>query len=121
VGVLCSDVIRTVDLKCKDGSLMVLMLYVPKLDANLLLARHLYEADLVGSFNSGTIYFKLNGKTIIKVKMENGLYIVHHISKHHKEMAFPSVDYDMSNSNDQLMPIPKLSKQTDELNQSMKD
>jgi hypothetical protein len=49
---------------------------------------------------------------IIKAKMENNLYIMNHISKHHKEMVFPSVDYDMSNSNDQLFPIPRSSKQT---------
>jgi hypothetical protein len=74
------------------------MLYVPKLGANLLSARRLCEAGLVGSFNSGKMYFKLNGKTIIKATMENGLYILNHVSKQYKETAFPSVDYNMNNS-----------------------
>jgi hypothetical protein len=54
--------------------------YVSKLGANLLSARHLCEAGLIGSFNSGTMYFMLNGTTIIKAKMANGLYIVNHVS-----------------------------------------
>jgi hypothetical protein len=67
------------------------------------------------------MYFKLNGKTIIKVKTGNGLYIVNHVSKHHKEMEFPSIDYNMSDSNDQQSPMDELSKQTGTLNQSGKD
>jgi hypothetical protein len=122
-GVLYFDAKGTVDLMCKDGSSIVLknLLYVLKLGANVLSARRLYEAGLVGSFNSGTMYFKLNGETIIKAKIENGPYIVHHIAKHHKDMAFPSIDYDMSNSIDQLLPISESSKQTGWLNQSAKD
>jgi hypothetical protein len=96
-------------------------MYIPKLGANLLSGRHLCEAGLVGSFNSGTMYFKLNRKTIIKAKMENSLYIVHHTSKRHKEMVFPSVNYNMSNSNNQPLPIPESFKQTSGLNQSVKD
>jgi hypothetical protein len=100
-GVLYSQAKGTVDLKCNDGSSMVLknMLYVPKLGANLLLARCLCEAGLVGSFNSGNMYFKLTGNTVIKATMENGLYIVNHVSKQYKETAFPSVDYNTNDSN----------------------
>jgi hypothetical protein len=108
---------------CKDGSSMVLknVLYIPKLGTNLLSARRLCKVGLVGSFNLGTMYFKLNGKTIIKAKMENGLYIVNHVSKYYKEMAFPSIDYNMSDSNDQQSPMDELSKPTGVLNQSAKD
>jgi hypothetical protein len=48
--------------------------------------------------------------------MENGLYIMNHISKCHKEMAFPSIDYNMSDSNDQQSPMDELLKQTGTLN-----
>jgi hypothetical protein len=77
-GVLYSDAKGTVDLKCNDGSPMVVrnVFLVPKLGANLISARCLCEAGLVGSFNLGKMYFKLDGKTVIKVTMENGLYIV---------------------------------------------
>jgi hypothetical protein len=97
------------------------VLYVLKLGANLLSARCLCGAGLVGSFYSDTMYFMLNGKIIIKVKIENGLYIVNHISKRHKEIAFPSIDYNTSNSNDQQSPMDELSKPTGMLNQSAKD
>jgi hypothetical protein len=92
------------------------VLYVPNLGANLLSARYLCKAGLVGSFNSSIIYFKLNRKMIIKGKIENGLYIVNHISKHHKEIAFPNIDYNISNSIDQQSPMDELSKPTRTLN-----
>jgi hypothetical protein len=57
------------------------MLYISKLGINLLSARHLYKVGLVGSFNSGKMYFKLNKKTVIKAMIENGVYILNHVSK----------------------------------------
>jgi hypothetical protein len=64
-GVLYSEAKGTVNLTCKDGSSMILknVLFVPKLGANFLSARRLCEAGLVGCFDSGNMYFKLNGKT----------------------------------------------------------
>jgi hypothetical protein len=122
-GVLYSEAKSTVDLKCKDGSSMVLknVLYVPKLGVNLLSARCLYEVGLVRSFNSGKMYFKLNRKTVIKATMENGLYIVNHVSTQYKETAFPRVDYNMNDFNQQQLPMTALSRQSDRLNQSAKD
>jgi hypothetical protein len=122
-GVLYSEAKGTVDLKCKDGSSMVLknVLYIPKLGANLLSARRLCEVGLVGSFNSGKMYFKLKGTTVIKARMENGLDIVKHVSKQYKETAFPSVDYNMNNSNQQQLPMTTSSRQSGELNQFAKD
>jgi hypothetical protein len=121
-GVLYSAGKGTVNLNCKDGSSMVLknVLYVPKLVANLLSARRLCEAGLVGSFNSGNMYFKLNGKTVTKATMENGLYIVNHVSKTYKETAIPSVDDNMNASNQQLR-MTASSRQGGGLNQSAKD
>jgi hypothetical protein len=121
--VLYSDTKETVDLTCNDHLLIVLKntFYVPKLGTNLLSARYLYEVGLVRSFNSSIMYFKLNRKTIIKVKIENGLYIVNHVSKTYKEIAFSSIDYNISDSNDQQSPIDELLKPTGTLNQSAKD
>jgi hypothetical protein len=75
------------------------VLYVPKMGANLVSARRRYEAGLVRSFNSGKIYFKLNGKTVTKATIQNSLYIVNHISKQYIETAFPSIDYNMNDFN----------------------
>jgi hypothetical protein len=36
--------------------------------------------------------------------------MMNHVSKHHKERAFPSIDYNISNSNNQESPIDRLSK-----------
>jgi hypothetical protein len=47
------------------------------------------------------MYFKLNGKMIVKAMMENGRYIFNQVSKHHNEMAFPPIDYTKSDSNNQ--------------------
>jgi hypothetical protein len=112
-----------VDLICKDGLSMILknVLFVPKLGANLLSARRLYEAGLVGCFDSGNMYFKLNRKTVVKATMENSLYIVNHVSSHHRETAFHSIDHKMTDSNQQELPAPSLSNQTGRLNQSAKD
>jgi hypothetical protein len=65
------------------------VLFVSKLGANLLSARRLCEAGLVGCFNSGKMYFKLNGKRVVKAMMENSLYIVDHVSNCYRETAFP--------------------------------
>jgi hypothetical protein len=97
------------------------VLYVPKLGANLLLSRRLCEAGLVGSFHSGKICFKLNGKTVIKARMENGLYIVNDVSKQYKETAFPSGDYNLNDSNQHQLPMTASSRQSGGLNQSPKD
>jgi hypothetical protein len=97
------------------------VLYIPKSGANLLLARYLCEAGLVGSFNSGKMYFKLNGKTVIKATMENGLYIVNHISKQYKETAFLSINYNMNDFNQQQLLMTTSSRQSGRLNQSAKD
>jgi hypothetical protein len=119
----CSTLHLSTDLKCKDGSSIVLkhVLFVPKLDANFLSARCLCEAGLVGSFNSGKMYFKLNGKTVIKATMENGLYIANHVSGCYRETAFLSIDYDMSNLNEKEFPEHRSSSQSSGLNQSAKD
>jgi hypothetical protein len=121
--VLYSQAKGIVNLICKDSSSMILnnVLFVPKLGANLLSARHLYEAGLVGCFDSGNIYFKLNGKTVVKATMENGLYIVDHVCSCYKETAFPCVDQNINNSNKHELAIPSLSNQTGGLNQSAKD
>jgi hypothetical protein len=122
-GVLYLEAKDTVDLKFKDGSSIVLknVVYVSKLRANLLSARCLYKAGLVRFFNSSKIYFKLNRKTVIKAMMEHSLYIVNYISKQYKETAFPSMDYNMNNSNQQQLPMTTLSKQSGRLNQSAED
>jgi hypothetical protein len=114
---------KTVNLTCKDGSSMILknVLFVPKLGANLLSARHLYEAGLVGCFDSGNMYFKLNRKTVVQATIENGLYIVDHISSHYKETVFPCIDQNMNDSNEQEITIPSSSNQMGKLNQSAKD
>jgi hypothetical protein len=92
------------------------MLYIQKLGANLLSTRHLYEASLVGSFNSVTICFKLYGKVIIKATIENSYYIINYILKYHKEIAFSRIDYNISDSNNQQSLMDKLSKLTGILN-----
>jgi hypothetical protein len=73
----------TVDLKSNDGLLIVLriILYVPILGVNLLLANHLYKTGLVGSFNLNKMYFKLKKKMVIKATIKNNLYIINHILK----------------------------------------
>jgi hypothetical protein len=93
-GVLYLEAKGIVGLRCKDSSSMILknVLFVFKLGANLLSARCLCKAGLVGCFDLGNIYVKSNRKTIVKAIIENGLYIVDHISSHYKETAFPCVD-----------------------------
>jgi hypothetical protein len=97
------------------------VLFVPKLGANLLSARCLCEAGLVGCFDSGNMYFKLNRKTVVKAMMENGHYIVDHVSSPYKETAFPCIDHNMNCSNKQELAIPTSSGRTGGLNQSAKD
>jgi hypothetical protein len=67
------------------------------------------------------MYFKLNGKTVVKATMENGLYIVNHVSSRNRETAFHSIDHKMIGSNQQELPAPSSSNQTGGLNQSAKD
>jgi hypothetical protein len=52
------------------------------------------------------MYFKLNRKTVVKAMMENGLYIVDHVSSPYKETAFPCIDHNMNYSNKQELAIP---------------
>jgi hypothetical protein len=84
-----------VNLIYKDSSSMILknILFVSKVGANLLSARYLYKVGLVGYFNSENIYFKLNRKIIIKVMIDNSCYIKNHISSHHRETIFHSIDH----------------------------
>jgi hypothetical protein len=60
-------------------------------------------------------------KLIVKATMENGLYIVDHVSSRYKETALPCVDQNMNDSNEQELAIPSSSNQMGGLNQSAKD
>jgi hypothetical protein len=63
----------------------------------------------------------LNRKTVFKAIMENGLYIVDHVSSCYKETGFPCVDQNMNDSNEQELAIPSSSNQMGGLNQSAND
>jgi hypothetical protein len=79
---------------CKDGSSTWLsdVLLVPNLGINLLSGRRICAAGLKGQFNSNALWFKLGKKTIIKATMDDGLYVVSHITDGYQETAFPSAE-----------------------------
>jgi hypothetical protein len=52
-------------------------------------------------------------------KMVSTLLII--ISTHYRETAFSCIDYNMSDSNEQQLPMHGLSRYTSRLNQSAKD
>ncbi|KAG9243450.1 hypothetical protein BJ878DRAFT_510630 [Calycina marina] len=88
-GKLYSDQKRTVELVCEDGSAMVLsdVLYEPNLGVDLLSGRRLCEHGLRGAFDSVHMHFMQDSKRIVTATMNQGLYIVSHISK--TEAFFP--------------------------------
>jgi hypothetical protein len=75
---------------CKDGSSTVLkdVLYVPELRVILLSARRMCRHGMKGEFDEHEMLFKLNGQTIIKATMTEGLYIVTQIAKGYQDTAF---------------------------------
>ncbi|KAI0991347.1 hypothetical protein K3495_g16840, partial [Podosphaera aphanis] len=106
-GELRSEFKGVAELKCSDGSSMLLtdVLYVPKLGVNLLSVRRLCQAGLKFSGNQDKLYL-LNGKRkIVTATMKNGLYIVSKIAKGYEETAFPSMKIDSLNS---LNPTPDI-------------
>jgi hypothetical protein len=53
----------------------------------------------------------LNRKTVVKAIMDNGLYIVDHVSSCYTETEFPCVDENMNDSNEEELAIPSSSNQ----------
>ena len=66
------------------------VLYVPDLGISLMSARRVCDAGLKGHFNSTLVYFKKDGRKIIKATLQDGLYIVNHIADGYEEIALPA-------------------------------
>jgi Pol polyprotein len=116
-GVLYANHIGTAELVCLDGSSMLLAdcLYVPGLGVNILSGRRLCEAGLKGAFNDKRMYFKNGKKTIVRVEMREGLYIVTNVAKGYEEKAFTGIDISPK-TEDSICPQPveELSKSEQE-------
>jgi hypothetical protein len=84
----------SVKLQCADGSSIILkdVLYVLRLGINLVSARKLCQVGLKDLFNKNYMYFKQGPKTVVTVTMTNGLYVITHISKKCKDIAFARVE-----------------------------
>jgi hypothetical protein len=109
-GELRSDHMGDAELVCADGSSMLLadVLYVPKIGVNLLSVRRLCQAGLRFSGDENNLYLKDGKRKIVKAKMQNGLYVVSHIAKGYKEMAFPSMELDNVTTTAQISPIDEV-------------
>lgn len=85
----------TVRMTCEDGSSMYLngVLFVPKLGINLMSSRKICrDIGLQGTFDQHNIYFSKYNRKLITATMENGLYIVTHISKDIDKLVLPHVN-----------------------------
>ena len=93
-GKLNSEFSGNVQMRCKDGSSMLLsnVFFVPNLGVNLLLVRRLYQAGLNFVRNQNELFLKLGNKVIIEARMSKGLYIVTHVAQGYEETAFNSVE-----------------------------
>ena len=126
-GEIYSDHRGVAELTCADGSSMLLkdVLFVPGLGVNLLSARRLCQAGLKGSLDSNTMVFKLGKKRIVTATMTNGLYVVSHVSRGYREVAFPSAEVDMPDQPTLVVPVQQPSvepaQQTHQASQTDKD
>ena len=77
----------------KNNLLILLfnILYISSFGINLISNRHIYKIrGLISLFNFKYIYYKLDKKRVITVKIDKGLYIVNYIAKKYiiKEKVF---------------------------------
>ena len=74
------------DIIYKDNSKMLFskILYISRLEVNLLSEKRVCEAGLLEEFDSYHIYFKKDNKKIIRTRIQNGIYIVSYITKGYK-------------------------------------
>src|ERR1700712_1457584 len=90
-GVLFADYKGVVELRCDGDSCLLLpdVLYVPNLGVNLLSARRICQAGLLGSFNERKMYFRepTSGTKMITASMQDGLYIVTKVHRDYKALA----------------------------------
>src|ERR1700712_6016356 len=93
-GVLKCEHMGIAELKCEDGSSMLLsnILYVPNLGVNLFSVRRLCQAGLTFSGNESKLHLKDGKHKVITAQMVNGLYIVTNVAASLEDKAFPSVD-----------------------------
>ena len=68
------------------------MLYISQLGVNLLSKKRLCENGLQGNFDSNSMHYTRNNKTMIKAKIQNGLYIVDYIAKDYTETTLPETN-----------------------------
>ena len=111
-GMMFADFRGVAKLVYEDGSSTLLpdALYVPGLGVNLLSAKRLCEAGLKGSFDDKSMYFKMGNKIMVHSKMDQGLYIVKHVSKeldgliavHDAYKSLSAIDIDPVSTNTKL-------------------
>jgi hypothetical protein len=67
------------------------ILYILRLNTNLLFKSILYKVSLYGNFNKGAIYIRAdNNSLILKVIKRDNIYIINWISKNIYYIVFPA-------------------------------
>lgn len=90
-GVLRCNYIGEAELKCRDGSSMLLsnVLFVPDLGVNLLSVRRLCQTKTAPKFvgNDEKLYLMDGERKIVSARMQDGLYCVTNVAKGYEETA----------------------------------